>query len=90
MAVTPEKIEVNKCYRTSTGEVRRVIDVSNDEITFEVEGGACDFLGTGARGNRARHSRARSSKRSRAIPTQFWVAPRLRFQTDALPEIHMA
>ena len=38
MAVTPEKIEVNKCYRTSTGEVRRVIGVSNDEITFEVRG----------------------------------------------------
>jgi hypothetical protein len=38
VAVTPEKIEVNKCYRTSTGEVRRVTDVSNDEITFEVRG----------------------------------------------------
>ena len=36
MAVAPEKIEVNKCYRTSTGEVRRVTDVSNDEVTFEV------------------------------------------------------
>jgi hypothetical protein len=38
MVVAPEKIEANKCYRTSTGEVRRVTDISDDQVTFEVRG----------------------------------------------------
>ena len=38
MPLDPKKIEVGKCYATSMGQVRRVLDIKDGKVIYEARG----------------------------------------------------
>lgn len=40
MTISDSDIELGKCYVTGLSEVRRVVDLDMDEVTYETVGGA--------------------------------------------------
>jgi hypothetical protein len=38
MAVEPNKIEVDKCYATNAGQVRRVLEILGDDVKYVARG----------------------------------------------------